>query len=303
LTHNGLPTILPIANSEFLSKIGNWEEVRNGMNERIFRRNFLFLLYAATALIFFIPSSNSSAYSAQVTLQWDPNEGEGERVAGYRVYYGTESGNYEKVLDVGHRTECEISGLEEGRPYFFAANAYDAAGLESDFSDEVGIYEIVLSPGWNLISLPLKPFDTSIGEVLKSISTNVYLVMALNNPNVLSYLPRNLAWSTLRTMEAGVGYWVVMYAQETLRIAGNLPPKSTELLPGLNLVGYSNTNAVPPSIALQGLDQKVVSVTTYEDGEWKVYYPLNPGESTLGQFNPGNAYYIEMNQHATWNIP
>ena len=147
------------------------------MNERTFRRTFLCLLYAVAALIFFIPSSNPSAYSAQVTLQWDPNEGEGERVAGYRVYYGTESGDYENFIDVGHRTECEISGLEKGKTYFFAAKAYDAAGWESDFSNEVGIYEKSLFPGWNLISLPLQPFDTSIGEVLKSISTNVYFVM------------------------------------------------------------------------------------------------------------------------------
>jgi len=273
------------------------------MNERIFRRTFFCILYAAAALIFFIPSSNPSAYSAQVTLQWDPNEGEGERVAGYRVYYGTESGNYENFIDVGHRTECKISGLEEGKTYFFAAKAYDAAGLESDFSNEVGIYEKFLFPGWNLISLPLQPFDTSIGEVLKSISANVYVVMGFKNQNALFYLPGDLASNTLSTMEAGVGYWIAMFDQGTLRIAGNLPSKSLELLLGSNIVGYSNTNAVPPSIALQGLDQKVVSVTTYEDREWKAYYPLNPGESTLFQFNPGNAYYIEMNQNATWNIP
>ena len=89
-------------------------------------------LFFLMVLVFFL-----SAYvqSAQVTLQWDPNlQG---NVAGYKVYYGTASGQYQSPIDVGNTTLCTISSLQDGIPYYFAATAYDAAHAESNFSSEI----------------------------------------------------------------------------------------------------------------------------------------------------------------------
>ena len=84
------------------------------------------------ALIFFL---STYVQSAQVTLQWDPNlEAD---VAGYKVYYGTSSGQYQYSLDVGKTTLCTLSALQDGTPYYFAATAYDTAHAESDFSPEI----------------------------------------------------------------------------------------------------------------------------------------------------------------------
>ncbi|MBW2122995.1 MAG: cadherin-like domain-containing protein [Deltaproteobacteria bacterium] len=71
----------------------------------------------------------------QVNLAWHANT-EAD-LAGYRIYYGTSSGNYDSVVDVGNWTSCVIGGLEEGQTYYFAATAYDRCGNESDFSQEV----------------------------------------------------------------------------------------------------------------------------------------------------------------------
>ena len=81
------------------------------------------------------PLCIQSSYAAQVQLEWDrsldPN------IAGYKVYYGTRSGDYSYVVDVGCTTSCVIAGLEDKRTYFFAAKAYDGFRTESDFSNEV----------------------------------------------------------------------------------------------------------------------------------------------------------------------
>jgi hypothetical protein len=70
-----------------------------------------------------------------VTLTWDPNlESD---VAGYNVYYGTSSGQYTERLDVGQSTTATIIDLPSGRCVFFAVTAYNTAGVESDFSEEV----------------------------------------------------------------------------------------------------------------------------------------------------------------------
>ena len=89
-------------------------------------------LYFFLTMIFFL---STPVQSAQVTLQWDPNLE--EDVAGYRVYYGTSSGNYSHYLDAGKTTTCTVSDLQDGIPYYFAATAYDTAFAESEFSSEV----------------------------------------------------------------------------------------------------------------------------------------------------------------------
>jgi len=74
-------------------------------------------------------------FSAQLVLEWDnANASNSPR---YKVYYGTSSGNYQNVLDVGASTSCAISGLSEGATYFFAATTYDSSNNESGFSNEV----------------------------------------------------------------------------------------------------------------------------------------------------------------------
>ena len=83
-----------------------------------------------------------AAYSGQVTLAWDANTE--PALAGYKVHYGTISGNYTQHVDVGKFTSCSISGLEENKTYYFAATAYDSNKVETGFSNEV-LYEIAPS--------------------------------------------------------------------------------------------------------------------------------------------------------------
>lgn len=69
-----------------------------------------------------------------VTLGWrssgDPN------VAGYKVYYGAESHNYDHCEDAGNSTNICITVPVAGATNYFATTAYDADGNESDFSEE-----------------------------------------------------------------------------------------------------------------------------------------------------------------------
>jgi uncharacterized protein YceK len=57
-------------------------------------------------------------------------------LSGYKVYYGTSSGNYEQTIDVGNYTSIEIDSLTDGT-WFFSVKAYDSSGNESAFSNEV----------------------------------------------------------------------------------------------------------------------------------------------------------------------
>ena len=94
--------------------------------------NLLILnLFLLITLLFFVQIS----HAASLNLSWNANSE--EDLAGYKVYYGTSSGNYEEPIDAGNVTEYELSGLTEGVTYYIAITAYDNSDNESEKSDEV----------------------------------------------------------------------------------------------------------------------------------------------------------------------
>ena len=93
----------------------------------------LFSFVALTLGLILVPAI---AYAlADVTLAWDANSE--PDVTGYKLHYGTTSGNYTNHINVGNITQYTVPDLQEGTTYYFAATAYDVNDLESDYSAEV----------------------------------------------------------------------------------------------------------------------------------------------------------------------
>jgi hypothetical protein len=76
-----------------------------------------------------------SAFAAPVTLQWAASTS--PQLAGYKVYYGHASRQYSVTVDVGTSTTASFSSLQDAQVYYFAVTAYNTAGKESTFSNEV----------------------------------------------------------------------------------------------------------------------------------------------------------------------
>ena len=73
------------------------------------------------------------ARTTDVTLAWDPNPE--DDIAGYNVYYGRISGDYERIETVSEsRATITIKG---SKTMYFAVTAFNADGLESALSAEV----------------------------------------------------------------------------------------------------------------------------------------------------------------------
>lgn len=75
--------------------------------------------------------------SSSVTLTWNPNTE--SDLAGYKVYRATSSGTYGAPIATiqGNTTSYIATGLQFGTTYFFVVTAYDIAGNESAYSNEV----------------------------------------------------------------------------------------------------------------------------------------------------------------------
>ena len=110
------------------------------------RLKFLLLLTA----VFVLPAcsagggGSTQGSSNNLGISWTaPSEREDvtpislSEIAGYRVYYGTETGVYQNQLAVdGSVTLATISGLSSGT-YYVAVTTIDTEGRESAYSQEV----------------------------------------------------------------------------------------------------------------------------------------------------------------------
>ena len=79
----------------------------------------------------------SATTAGTATLAW--NAGTDSDLAGYKVYRGTGSGTYGAPLATLPKTTTNYTatGLQNGTTYFFVITAYDSAGNESPYSNEV----------------------------------------------------------------------------------------------------------------------------------------------------------------------
>lgn len=136
------------------------------------RWNFLLYVVALPCLVFvsvFLLAGTSRA--EQVALSWNApttyTDGTPMTdLTGYKIYYGTSSGNYSNVTDVGNVTSYTVANLATGT-YYFAVTAYDSAGVESAYSNEV-----VLTPS------PSPPVSSAITDPVNGamINTTSYTI-------------------------------------------------------------------------------------------------------------------------------
>ncbi len=80
-------------------------------------------------------SAVTAQATSNVTLSWVANTE--PDIAGYRLHYGTTAGSYDHHLEAGNATTAVLSDLADGTTYFIALTAYNAAGIESQPSNEI----------------------------------------------------------------------------------------------------------------------------------------------------------------------
>jgi Fibronectin type III domain len=105
----------------------------------------LFLVILSTPLVISSQAhpgnpKHSPTPTDSVTLAWnaDPaTSNPGTNPAGYMLYIGTSSGNYTQTTNVGTATAVTVSSLQSGTTYYFAVTAYNSAGVQSPFSNQV----------------------------------------------------------------------------------------------------------------------------------------------------------------------
>lgn len=193
--------------------------------------------------------------------------------------------------------------------------ASPAAGLPSQHNSSlytVGNSSpgVLLTAGWNFISLPITPFDTSIESVLASLAFPYDLVSVWHydccEGEWLVYGNGDTSFQTLETMEDGKAYWVRMRYPEEQHpdpsISGTYPyalwvfgtktpmppslPSSYDVCEGWNMVGFRSTEKMAPEDYLRDFDPSEYGAIY----GWDPYlqdWMTNPDELV-----PGHGYWI-----------
>lgn len=143
-----------------------------------------------------LPWCASAGVSA--TLSW--NASPDTNVTGYTICYGTSSHQYTNTISVGNVTNVVIPGLQGNTTYFFAAKAHDAAGNQSDFSNEAAFAGLTAAPDTSL-RLKALPDDGAADPLLFSLDANAPAGATINPTNgIVSWTPGRSYASTTNSI-------------------------------------------------------------------------------------------------------
>ena len=176
------------------------------------------------------------------------------------------------------------------------------AGAQPVFqATPVTSFDITLSPGANLISLPLIPEERNIEAVLGTILHRVETVWQYDTsgaaPRWRSYAPG--APSDLRVMRDGPGYWVHLKqgGDAVLTVTGReATGPARRVARGWNLVGFTATSPQSPGEYLGGLSGRVgTTMVGYAGGTAVVVLP----SAAPPQLMPGRGYWLYLEAAGT----
>jgi hypothetical protein len=112
--------------------------------------------------------------------------------------------------------------------------------LTGNYVEKLYEMTLMLAKGWNFISLPLQPANTSITTILGGISDNINIVWGYDNESKIwkKYKP-GANDNTLDKMVSGSGYWMNLTGEASVIIPSSDESVDVHLVSGWNLVGCS----------------------------------------------------------------
>ncbi len=182
------------------------------------------------------------------------------------------------------------------------AGAQDNYPLMTPWNSEpLTIFNISLTAGWNLVSIPLEMADSSIPNVLASISGQWDVVKYYNATDIMD------PWKTCRVgssvndlarIDHTMGFWLhITNSSSNLVIYGNVPVATNILLnAGWNLVGYPTQTEQNVATALWGTGAD--RVEAYDPGSPSLISEVGPNYV----MKPGEGYWVHVPADTIWTV-
>ena len=153
-----------------------------------------------------------------------------------------------------------------------------------------GAYKVGLTPGWNLVSVPGTPLDSSIQSVMGD-TMQAAIVLAYQDDEWLTAVNDNGTWrGTLTDIVGGYGYWVQTTAFES--ISALIPETDTSsvlptarVIKGWNLLGVVDVLQAKAGSTPSGSGE---ADNYFDNFDWKVAYSFNTSGNSWEKSIPGD---------------
>ena len=165
--------------------------------------------------------------------------------------------------------------------------------------------EVSLVPGWNQVSLAVKPLDPSPPNALRSLGTAWQQAKAWDGATQSwrSAAPTLPTWATtLTAIDARYGLWLQLSDFADLFVHGTQLSGGTEipLYAGWNLLGAPITASTPITTAWASLPW--TEAWTY-DANTASWSSATPAGGSLTTWTPGRGYWLKLSANATLTTP
>ena len=241
------------------------------------------------------------------TLSADDGAGNDDVVA-YNIYRsgsfnGSGSGYALHDSVPGGSAEYVDTGAGEGDPdsYFYRICSVNTGSALGCAATQAGKYTRDLSPGPQLVSIPLVPSDAGPGTVFQTVAFDSIRTYDSANKDWGTHMAYKSYGGDLRSIDASAGYWVNVLADCSLTVAGIVPLETQiSLQKGWNLVGFPSFK--PSTVS----DLKAQIGITRAEGTDPVAIPhhlrvLGDADTLLA----GCGYWMKVDaptQWVVWNI-
>ncbi len=171
-------------------------------------------------------------------------------------------------------------------------------------------YDIPVQVGWNFISTPLVPLDTSVPSVLSDLDGDSNWTRLLHydgsdsSDHWKSYYTTAPALADLNDLDEMQGAWLYVPSgsegDSIIKVTGEYPTSTgIPLSVGWNLVGYPSNTPRQAQNTLPGWGTTVTKIGYYNDA---AAYDITETTDGTTMMSAGNAYWVYSTAATTWNI-
>jgi parallel beta-helix repeat protein len=170
-------------------------------------------------------------------------------------------------------------------------------------------YCMILSPGWNLISIPLVQKETYLERILTPLEGKFATALYYNNSDNLKpwkhhHISKPFHLNDLKEIDSTMGFFIyISTANETVFVPGGHRPShnhSINLYNGWNMVGYPSLTNYNRTLGLNNLNfgYEIDSIQWF-DSSTKTWHDLGSDD----YFQIGYGYWVHAKTDCLWEVP
>ncbi len=260
------------------------------------------------------PETLTGNVSINAVLNWygdDPDEGDSLT---YDIYFDTVDAST-LVSSNQPSTSFEPGELENDSSYLWKVIASDSHGMRVEgpvweFNTEpaestlLTSYDINLSAGWNLISLPLIPESSDINDIINSDNlasgnvNNIDIVYHYNTSSESWDYWREKTGGTLQSIKDGNGYWVYTKTADVLTTHGlEAATAGYTLQSNWNMLGFTSIEEQNYDTYLASVGEAYSVLYGWDAATGSWYCPTV--NQNGGKLEPGHGYWVHMSAPGT----